>query len=240
MKDIIVVCYSIIFLCGCNGTIIESPPPEKSQDSLLMNFNAFFKTITADENFEDFTEMYNRKPIFQPHFYEDYELNGFYFFEFYNEDNESQIVINRDSLLPYHEIYTCNYFEPYYYIDFSSNIHANLNFLNEYGYKIFEAKGKLNDINSTENIFDKRLIQKWNIDSCTNGEIRGMLSINFKEDSLFIDGKEIMYTKLGNQISSSQDSTVNLKIIGLSNRKLVVSKKIKGDEIAYYYTAIRF
>ena len=187
-------------------------------DSMLVQFNDFFRSISPDEErFIQFDEISFETPNFPSNFYSSEELEAFHFFTFYNDRYESAIAIKKDSILPYHEVYSLTSLDTSYYIDFSNNIHADFSFIQNYGFEIYSADEEFSGIYFTINQFDSRLIGKWRSDSTQD-----VKNLEFEKELLLIGETQIEYLKSGDQVLNSVDSTLLLKIIGLSNSHLTV------------------
>jgi len=237
----ILITFIIVLTYSCDTHFDQDGLKMEEQvkyDSMLVGFNDFFREIAPeDDDFKEFTNISFKVPNFPPGFYTDDELKAFYFFNFYNENYESTIAIRKDSVAPYHEVYSLSYLEPFYYIDFSNNIYSDFSFINNYGFEIHNVDDDFSGVNYTDNLFDSRLIAKWKSDSVSVNISDYLKSIEFRETYFLRGNTTIEYIKLGRQILNKGDSTLLFTIVGLSDNHLVLSYSEGEKFIIQYFTA---
>jgi hypothetical protein len=116
-------------------------------------------------------------------------------------------------------------------VDQSSNFQADFTFLNDCGYHLTSLP-KSKEVVRTENIFDKRLIGDWALDSSFNAP-DSLSDIKISRDTITFNSQKIPYL-LNERLLKTKDSTkIVFERVGLSENRLVL--QIPGKNSFYYF-----
>ena len=160
-------------------------------------------------------------------FYTQEELNDYLFIRFYNKITHFSAAIDTANKKPFHEIHFIYNHEDEYYIDNAWSIQCNLNFLSNCGINIYTATSSR--CSQTENLFDERMIKKWNNENNQND----LKNLEFTKNNIIMDQDTLLYYQQGYKIFSKEDSILLFERIALSNNNLVLYD-VTANETYYF------
>ena len=224
------IIFIAIVLSSCAGESLQDDSIQDTKQNIFECSDDFQKVFSEvleknDEYLVDSIAIIDQS--FPEGFYTQEELNDYLFIRFYNKITEFSAAIDTANKKPFHEIHFIYKHEDYFYIDNAWSIQCNLNFLNNCGVNIYTAT--TNACHQTKNLFDVRMIKKWN-NKDSQSELK---NLEFMKNNIIINKDTLLYYHHGYEVFRKEDSTLLFERIALSNNNMVLYDVSRKE--TYYF-----
>jgi len=231
LKKLHYLIYLLIFTsCNVESDVDELAVKQDLKNSCVYGFNNLFMDIFDNDSTYEVKEVNIIQPNLIPGFYTEEEIEAFCFFELLNDNSTFLVAIDTIHTDTQHELYFCIDFKQYNTIDQSSNVHGNFDFLNNCDIRL---NSNLSQSNWTNNIFDKRMINVWAVDSTEGNTSHKYIEIT-KKNIILDELDTINYYQSAFEIFRSSDSLLIFERQAVSENKLILKQLDNKEGIIYY------
>ena len=233
MKNLSLIIILFTFV-SCDGgkTNKLAIPQNEIEKSCVSHFNNLFMEIFEQDLNYQIKEAKMVNPSLIPDFYTQTEIETFCFFELTNDSSEFLVAIDTINTKGRHQLYFCFDFKQYKFIDQSSSVVGNFNFLSSCDIHL-SYKSNLTINGWTENLWDKRMMNKWKIDSIEGNSKYSGIEIT-KEKLILNTTDSVEYYQSAFELFRSSDSSLIFERQAVSDNKLILKQFENNSETIYY------
>jgi|SRR5690554_4691434 len=226
LKVLFFITVLIAYSCSEEKSNLSEQDGILHYDECLKSFNTMFSNVDFKDSYTyQFDSIRVIKPNFIKEFYSENELDKYAFFDLSNSVGSIRIAINLNGSNNHHEVYFIEPFNDYEIIDESEYLIANLSFLNECGYELYDVDLKEESYGWFTNMFDERYVGKFELSNTLECDTfhKGMNSIELTKNMVIIEKSDTLkYLKQGRDIINYSDSIVLFNLVAYSNQNLLV------------------
>jgi len=236
-----ILIFPIIFVLvqSCSHDVNKNKIDEnKNLEECIKGFNEIFEYIDFDGNHYQFTNIKIDKHNINLDFYSSIDLLNLKFIELSNDSIQFNLAVDLSKKEGRHQFYFCTKLNEFDYIDFSSSVLTNLNFLNYCDIKIRESNLEVKPL-FTSNLSDSRFFGNWIVESEYDNDST-IKEIIVKDDkTLYYDNVYVEnYQKNGNKLFDESSQKLIFEIVALSSKSLII--QFPKDQRKISYTKIDY